>query len=93
MDILSLTAVELGKKIKAKEISVGEATRAVLEQAKAVEAEINSYVTLDEDMLEPQVSLLLQLLPELLPSFQDVQVSWESAPLPEALNCEGCSRI
>ena len=49
MDILSLTAVELGKKIKAKEISVVEATRAVLEQAKAVEAEINSYVTLDEE--------------------------------------------
>ena len=49
MDILSLTAVELGKKIKAKEISVVEATRAVLEQAKAVEAEINSYVTLNEE--------------------------------------------
>lgn len=49
MDILSLTAVELGKKIKAKEISVVEATKAVLEQAKAVEPEINSYVTLDEE--------------------------------------------
>lgn len=49
MDILSLTAVELGKKIKAKELSVVEATKAVLEQAKAVEPEINSYVTLDEE--------------------------------------------
>ena len=49
MDILSLTAVELGKKIKDKEISVVEATKAVLEQAKKVEPEINSYVTLDEE--------------------------------------------
>lgn len=49
MDILSLTAVELGKKIKAKEISVAEAVKAALEQIKAVEPEINSYVTLDEE--------------------------------------------
>lgn len=49
MDILSLTAVELGEKIKEKEISVVEATKAVLERAKKVEPEINSYVTLDEE--------------------------------------------
>lgn len=49
MEILSLTAVELGKKIKAKEISVVEATKAVLAQAKAVESVIHSYVTLDEE--------------------------------------------
>ncbi len=49
MDILSLTAVELGKKIKEKEISVTEATKAVLEQVKKVEPEINSYVTVDEE--------------------------------------------
>ena len=49
MDILSLTAVELGKKIKEKEISVIEATKAVLEQVKKVEPEINSYVTVDEE--------------------------------------------
>ena len=30
MDIMSLTAVELGKKIKAKEISVTEATQGIL---------------------------------------------------------------
>lgn len=49
MEILSLTAVELGKKIKAGEISVADATKAVLDQAEAVEAEINSFVTLDRE--------------------------------------------
>lgn len=34
MDIMSLTAVELGKKIKAKEISVTEATQAYLIRLK-----------------------------------------------------------
>lgn len=48
MDILKLTAIELGKKIKKKEVSVAEAVQEVLSQAKAVEPEINSYVTLDE---------------------------------------------
>lgn len=48
MDLLDLTAVELGKKIKSKEVSVAEAVKAALAQAKAVESEINSYVTLDE---------------------------------------------
>lgn len=49
MEILSLTAVELGKKIKAGEISVADATKAVLDQAEVVEAEINSFVTLDRE--------------------------------------------
>ena len=48
MDILSLTAVELGKKIKAGEVKVSDAVKAVLERAKAAEPEINSFVTLDE---------------------------------------------
>lgn len=34
MSILELTAVELGKKIKDKEITVVEATKAALEQIK-----------------------------------------------------------
>lgn len=49
MDILHLTAVELGKKIQAKELSAVEAAKAAIARAKAVEPEINSYVTLDEE--------------------------------------------
>ena len=37
MSILDLTAVELGKKIKAKEITVAEAVKASLEQIKKLE--------------------------------------------------------
>lgn len=37
MKITELTAVTLGKKIKAKEITVAEAVSAVLEQIEAVE--------------------------------------------------------
>ena len=46
MDLLKLTALELGRKIKAGEVTVREAVRAVIEQAKEVEPTINSYVTL-----------------------------------------------
>lgn len=49
MDILKLTALELGKKIKEKDISVTEAVKAAIEQAGAVESDINSYVTLDAE--------------------------------------------
>ncbi|MBA4697939.1 MAG: Asp-tRNA(Asn)/Glu-tRNA(Gln) amidotransferase subunit GatA [Ruminococcus sp.] len=49
MDILSFTALELGKMIKEKRASVLDAVKAVIERAKAVEQEINSYVTLDEE--------------------------------------------
>lgn len=49
MDMRSLTAVELGKKIKAKEISVREATEAALAQIDKVEADVHSYVTIDRE--------------------------------------------
>lgn len=49
MEILSLTALELGKKIQEREISAVEAVNAVIGQVKAVEHEIHSYVTLDEE--------------------------------------------
>ena len=45
MNLLSLTAVELGKKIKAHEVTVEEATRAALDAIRAKEKEINSFVT------------------------------------------------
>ena len=49
MDIMSLTAVELGKKIKAKEISVTEATQTYLDQIEKVENDVHSYVTIDKE--------------------------------------------
>ena len=49
MSILDLTVLEVGKKIKAGEITSPEATEAVIKQIKAVEGQIHSYVTLDEE--------------------------------------------
>lgn len=45
MDLMSLTAVELGRKIKAKEVSVKEAVLAAYEQIEAKDSELNCYVT------------------------------------------------
>lgn len=52
MSLMSLTAVELGRKIKAGEVTAMDAAKAALEQIKAKEETINSYVTvLDEDVI------------------------------------------
>ena len=49
MNILDCTALELGRKIKEKEITVAEATKAVLAQINAVEEKIHGYVSYDEE--------------------------------------------
>ena len=46
---MSLTAVELGKKIKAKDVSVEEAVRAALAAIGEKEDAVNSFVTVDEE--------------------------------------------
>lgn len=47
-EILSLTAVGLGKKIKQKEVTAVEAAKAVLGQIKAMEPLLNSFVLVEE---------------------------------------------
>ena len=49
MDLKSLTAVELGKKIQAKEITVKEAVEACFTQIDKVEKEVNSFVSLQKE--------------------------------------------
>ena len=49
MKLLELTAVELGKKIKAGEVTVEEATRVALDAIKAKEEKVHSFVTIDEE--------------------------------------------
>ena len=46
---LSMTAVELGKKIRNKEISVVEATTAYLDSLEAKDKDINAFVTIDRE--------------------------------------------
>lgn len=49
MSILDLTAVELGRKIRAGEVTAVEATRAALDQIKKLDPVLNCYVTVDEE--------------------------------------------
>jgi aspartyl-tRNA(Asn)/glutamyl-tRNA(Gln) amidotransferase subunit A len=49
MNIMSLTAVELGKKIKEKEITVVQAVNAALKKIENVEKEVHSFVTVDTE--------------------------------------------
>lgn len=49
MKLLELTAVELGKKIKAGEVTVEEAARAAFDAIRAKEEKVHSFVTIDED--------------------------------------------
>lgn len=49
MDILDLTAVELGRKIREHEIRVVEATEAALTQIEKLEPQLNCYVTVAKE--------------------------------------------
>ncbi len=49
MDVTSLTAVELGKKIRERELSVTDAVNAYFEQIERVEGDVHSFVTLDRE--------------------------------------------
>ena len=49
MSLMSLTAVELGKKIKAKEVTVEAAVREALDAVRAKEEQVHSFVTVDEE--------------------------------------------
>lgn len=51
MQITDISAVELSRKIKAGEIKVLDAAKAVLEKIDALEGQINSFVTLDREAL------------------------------------------
>ena len=49
MSLMKLTAVQLAKKIKSKEVTVVEATKAALDKIKEVDSLYNCYVTVDEE--------------------------------------------
>ena len=49
MNLMSLTAVELGKEIKAKKVTVREAEMAALDQIESLDGTYNSYVTVDRE--------------------------------------------
>lgn len=64
MDIKSLTAIELGAKIKQKEVTVKEAVEACLAQIDAVDQEINSFVTVDREGALKRAETVQKLIDE-----------------------------
>ena len=55
MDLKSLTAVELGKKIQAKEVTVKEAVEACKKQIQKSESQVHAYVSMDEKILAHRI--------------------------------------
>jgi aspartyl-tRNA(Asn)/glutamyl-tRNA(Gln) amidotransferase subunit A len=62
MDITQLSALELGAKIKRKEISVLEATKAQIEKIKQNDSKYNCYVTLLEEEALVRAEQVQQLI-------------------------------
>ena len=85
MNLMSLTAVELGKKIKAKEVTVEEATRAALNAIRAKEGAINSFVTVDEESA-------LQRAREIQKKIDDGTLTGPLAGVPAAIKDNMCTK-
>lgn len=60
MDLMKLTAVTLGKMIKAKEISVEEAVKAYYARIEEKDPQLNCYVTLDKDAALKKAAVIQQ---------------------------------
>ena len=76
MDITSLTALELGKKIKSGEISVVEATKASLDKIKVVDKTYNAYISVcEESMAQAEIVQKLISSGELLSPLAGVPVA------------------
>ena len=64
MSLFDLTALQLGKALKAGEVSVQEATQAALDAIAAREPECNAYITLLADQALERARSLEDKLPE-----------------------------
>ena len=64
MSLMSFTAVELGRKIKAKEVTVTEAVQAAIDAIHAKEEKVNSFVTVDEEAALKKAQEVQKLIDE-----------------------------
>ncbi|MDO4297359.1 MAG: Asp-tRNA(Asn)/Glu-tRNA(Gln) amidotransferase subunit GatA [Lachnospiraceae bacterium] len=64
MQITKMTALELGRKIKQREISVTEAVQSSLDQIGAVDGTLNCFVTVDADGALEQAKRVQQAIDE-----------------------------
>ena len=84
MNIMSLTAVELGKRIKAGEITVVEAVKAAIDAIEKKEEKINSFVTVDREAALEQAKKVQKLI-------DDGQLSGPLAGVPVAIKDNMCT--
>lgn len=86
MNLMSLTAVELGKKIKSGEVRVVDAVNAAFDQIEAVEKDINSYVTVykKEEVLEKAEHIQILI--------DEGQLTGPLAGVPVAIKDNMCTR-
>ncbi len=64
MNLMKMTAIELGRKIKKREVSVTEAVTAALDAAERKEPQLNSFVTIDRDGARKQAGIVQKRLDE-----------------------------
>ena len=62
MDLMSLTAVQLGAKIKSGEVKVVEAVEAAFSQIARVEGDVNAYVTTNKEEALKRAELVQELI-------------------------------
>ena len=85
MDIMSLTALELGKKIKAKEVTVKEAVEAAFDQIEKVEGTIHSFVSTDKEKALKQAE-------EVQKKIDDGTLTGPLAGVPAAIKDNMCTK-
>ena len=85
MNLMSLTAVELGKKIKAKEVSVEEAVQAAIDAIEKKEESVHSFVTVDKEGA-------LTLAKEVQKLIDDGTITGPLAGVPVAIKDNMCTK-
>ncbi len=85
MDLMSMTAVELGKKIKAGEVTVMEATEAALARIQALDSDYNCFVTVDAEGARKQAEAVQKKM-------DDGELTGPLAGVPVAIKDNMCTK-
>ncbi len=86
MSLMNLTAVELGKKIKAKEVSAAEAAKDALEQIRQKEEQYNCYVSVVDE------AEVIKRAEEVQKQIEDGTLTGPLAGVPVAIKDNMCTK-
>lgn len=85
MNITEMTAMELGRRIKKKEISVMEAAQASLEQIEKLDGELNCYVTVDKEYVRKKAE-------DIQKKIEEGELTGPLAGVPAAIKDNMCTK-